>query len=195
MCVHGKRKRKRKRSTHLLLALSNVRGDGALHHISPVSEPQEDPARGRVQKEACVAVERGRTRLDLYTAGARGRERARAYVHAFTSCTPRQLLYVLNIFLDCQYNTSLTLLLICMCMHLHHVHIDNYCSHTCTRICSYTPHMYVRAYTRTHFCSRTHTYTHVQRTLTYKHVHTLAYIPAKNRLCGGPAPQSGTCTV
>jgi hypothetical protein len=104
-----------------------------LHHISPVSEPQEDPARGRVQKEACVAVERGRTRLDLYTAGARGRERARAYVHAFTSCTPRQLLYVLNIFLDCQYNTSLTLLLICMCMHLHHVHIDNYCSHTCQK--------------------------------------------------------------
>jgi len=133
VCVHGKRKRKRKRSTHLLLALSNVRGDGALHHISPVSEPQEDPARGRVQKEACVAVERGRTRLDLYTAGARGRERARAYVHAFTSCTPRQLLYVLNIFLDCQYNTSLTLLLICMCMHLHHVHIDNYCSHTCQK--------------------------------------------------------------
>ena len=97
--------------------------------------------------------------------------------------------------IDCRYNTSLTLSLICMCMHLHHVHIDNYCSHTCTRICSYTPHMYVRAYTRTHFCSRTHTYTHVQRTLTYKHVHTLAYIPAKNRLCGGPAPQSGTCTV
>ena len=58
--------------------------------------------------------------------------------------------------IDCRYNTSLTLSLICMCMHLHHVHIDNYCSHTCTRICSYTPHMYVRVYTRTHFCMHLH---------------------------------------